>query len=84
MLDRAVRNMMEFSGLDFAHAVQMATRVPAEAMGIEDQYGIIQVGANADLAFFDDRHQVLASMVAGEFVYQEKRFSKGYLLGISV
>ena len=77
MMDRAVRNTMQFTGLDFAHAIQMATRVPAEAMGIEDRYGIIQVGANADLAFFNDRHQVLASMVAGEFVFQEKKVFKG-------
>ena len=77
MMDRAVRNTMQFTGLDFARAIQMATRVPAEAMGIEDQYGIIQVGANADLAFFNDRHQVLASMVAGEFVFQEKMVFKG-------
>jgi N-acetylglucosamine-6-phosphate deacetylase len=76
MLDRAVRNIMTFTGLDFAHAVQMATRVPAEAMGIEDQYGIIQVGANADLAFFDDEHQVAASMVAGEFKYKDKAVFK--------
>jgi len=74
MLDTAVRNTMRFSGLDFREVIQMATRVPAEAMGIEAERGIIAVGKRADLAFFDREYQVKAAMVAGEFKYQNENF----------
>ncbi len=74
MLDQAVRNTMRYSGLDFGTVIQMATRVPAEAMGIAAERGSIVVGSRADLAFFDQYHQVTAAMLAGEFRYQRETF----------
>jgi N-acetylglucosamine-6-phosphate deacetylase len=75
MLDQAVRNTMRFSGLDFQTVIQMATRVPAEAMGIAAEHGSIKIGSRADLAFFDKEHQVIAAMLAGEFKYPKESFS---------
>jgi N-acetylglucosamine-6-phosphate deacetylase len=53
----------------------MATRVPAEAMGIAAERGSIKIGSRADLAFFDKEHQVIAAMLSGEFRYQKETFS---------
>lgn len=72
MMDQALRNTMEFTGLDFAQVIQMATRVPAEAMGIADQYGTVHTGFAADLTFFDRDYQVVSTMVTGDFKYQDK------------
>jgi N-acetylglucosamine-6-phosphate deacetylase len=74
MLDQAVCNTMRFSGLDFQTVIQMATRVPAEAMGIGAERGSIAVGRRADLAFFDKDHQVIAAMLAGELKFQKETF----------
>jgi len=72
MLDQAVRNTMQFTGLDFQQVIQMATRVPAEAMGIAAERGSIRIGRLADLAYFDHRYAVMAAMVAGEFKYKDE------------
>ena len=70
-LDQAIRNTMKFTGLDFQTVIQMATIVPARAMGIDDRKGKIAVGADADLAFFNKDHSVAAAMVGGQIKYKD-------------
>ena len=53
-LDRAVRNMVELVGVPLAEAVAMASRNPAEMMGIANRKGSLQPGADADLVWLDD------------------------------
>ncbi len=53
-LDRAIRNMVELVGVPLPGAVAMATRNPAEMMGISDRKGSLQPGADADLVWLDD------------------------------
>lgn len=75
-LDKALRNMMAFTGLDFQSVVRMATSVPAQAMRIADQKGFIRPGADADLTIFDAQHQVAATMVRGKMVYEKVHFER--------
>ena len=70
-LDQAVRNVMSFAQISFQDAICMATYSPAEAMLINDHKGQIQTGADADLTFFDDQYNVVATMVKGHLVYGE-------------
>lgn len=70
-LDKAIRNTMQFCGLDFQQVLPMATRVPAKAMHLSPCKGVIEVGSDADLAFFDKTYQVRATMVQGKFVFQK-------------
>ena len=70
-LDQAVRNMVKFTNLPFNDVVQMATSVPAEAMGWSYKRGVIKPGADADLAFFNDELMVEKTIVLGREVYSK-------------
>jgi len=70
-LDKAIRNTMEFTGLEFQQVLPMATRVPAQALHVADRKGAIKAGYDADITFFTPNHEVAASMVAGKMVYNK-------------
>lgn len=72
-LDQAVRNTMDFTGLDFEVVVAMATAVPAQAMKIAGSKGSIKAGCDADLAFFDNDFKVAATMINGSIKYQRNK-----------
>jgi N-acetylglucosamine-6-phosphate deacetylase len=63
-LDRAVRNMVKFSGLPLKDVVRMASLNQAELMGLERK-GRIEAGADADLALLDAQLQVAAVCTRG-------------------
>jgi N-acetylglucosamine-6-phosphate deacetylase len=52
-LDAAVRNTMQFASLSFQEVLPTATSVPAQAMGLQDQIGVLAPGAQADVVCFD-------------------------------
>lgn len=68
-MDAAVRNAMQFAGIDPQQALAMATSTPAEAMGWSGRKGALAAGADADVAIFDDQWEVQMTMVAGRIVY---------------
>ena len=71
-LDAALRNVMRFAGLPIQEALKMATTTPAEALGISSRKGIIQPGADADLALVDPELNVQATIVNGALVYDAR------------
>jgi N-acetylglucosamine-6-phosphate deacetylase len=70
MMDKAIRNIIAFTGISFQEAIYMATTTPALAMGIYGEKGVIRPGADADIAVFDKDAQVRMTMVSGRVVYQ--------------
>ncbi|HEX5401861.1 MAG TPA: N-acetylglucosamine-6-phosphate deacetylase [Pseudonocardiaceae bacterium] len=66
-LDRAVRNIVSL-GIDPAVALTAATAIPADTIG-EPTLGRIQVGAAADLVWWDDDLRPRKVWVAGEVVF---------------
>jgi N-acetylglucosamine-6-phosphate deacetylase len=67
-MDRAVRNTVEL-GFSIERAVEMATTIPADALGLADR-GRITPGARADLVALDaDLLMVRAVWLAGEVAY---------------
>ncbi len=70
-LDKAIRNIMQFCGMNFQQVLPMATRIPAEAIHMASCKGVVEVGSDADLTFFDTSYQVIATMVGGKFVFQK-------------
>jgi N-acetylglucosamine-6-phosphate deacetylase len=68
--DQALRNMMQFANLSLPEALPMFTRVPARALGLEQQKGSLKPGADADLVFLDVSYRVRLTMVAGQIIYQ--------------
>jgi N-acetylglucosamine-6-phosphate deacetylase len=61
----AVRNAVGLLGLDLADASRMASRNPAEFLGLEHEYGRIARGCFADLVLLDDELRVMDTWIHG-------------------
>ena len=68
-MDEAVRRAAGFLGIDLEAAIRMATRTPAEVLGL-DRIGRIAPGAEADLVLLGPDGVVEETLVAGETVYR--------------
>lgn len=69
-MDQAVRNAVEFLGLDLCDAVQMASYAPAKVLGLEDRKGKVKPGYDADLVLLDPKTlRPLWTCVAGREVF---------------
>jgi N-acetylglucosamine-6-phosphate deacetylase len=62
----AVRNSVRLLGVPLEEAVRMASRYPAEFLGIGDRFGRIAPGYAADLVLLDDTLGVRATWVGGQ------------------
>ncbi len=63
-LDRAVRNVMQFSGWTLEDSVRLATANPARVLG-ESTRGTIRPGARADIVVLSPKGELVESFVAG-------------------
>ena len=54
-LDRAVRNIVNFTGLGWPEAIFMATRTPAQIAGVAARKGRVAPGLDADLIALDSQ-----------------------------
>lgn len=64
-MDRAVRNFTAFTGARLADTVALATVNPASLLGIEDQWGSLGPGREANITVISDSGEVLQSFRAG-------------------
>jgi len=64
-LDCAVRSAMSFAHLGFQDSLRMATLNPARVLGIAHRKGMLQAGADADIAVFSPAGEVLQTIVGG-------------------
>ena len=62
----AVGNAIEQGGIDLPSAVEMATRTPAQFLGIAGETGAIEVGLRADLIAMRDDFSVTRTWIDGE------------------
>lgn len=62
----AVRNAMRLLGLDLTEASRMASRNPAEFLGLGETLGRIAPGYRADLVLVDDDIEVLETWIGGQ------------------
>ena len=70
-LDRALRNMIKFTGMSLSEVLPMATSVPAEAMGWGGQLGVLKPGADADVIMLNDDLIVEKVFVLGKEVFSK-------------
>ena len=70
-LIESIRTAVREANLSLAEAVRMATRTPAEVIGIEARKGSLQVGADADLLLLDGDLEILSVYRSGEKVDEE-------------
>ncbi len=71
-MDKAVRNMIEFTGCSLADAITMASATPARVLGLERK-GKIALGCDADLVVFDESLHVQMTIARGEIVYRRNK-----------
>jgi N-acetylglucosamine-6-phosphate deacetylase len=64
-MDRAVRNVTQFSDWGLRDAVRAATLNPARAVGLLDHHGILAPGADADFTVLSPTGEVLKTIVRG-------------------
>lgn len=62
----AVRNCVRMLGLPLEEAARMASRYPAEFLGVGDRYGRIAPGYAADFVLLDEALDVRATWIGGE------------------
>lgn len=70
-IDQCIRNFKKFTNCSIVEAVEAATLHPARMLGIDNQKGTLNVGADADIVFLDDSNddiQVKRVFIAGEEV----------------
>jgi N-acetylglucosamine-6-phosphate deacetylase len=63
-LDKAIRNVMQFSDWSLRDAVRAATLNPAQAAGLSG-HGILRVGARADFVVLSAAGEVIKTIVGG-------------------
>ncbi|EJD6539326.1 N-acetylglucosamine-6-phosphate deacetylase [Providencia rettgeri] len=68
-LDSALRNMVRLAHIPEWEAVQMATAIPAEYLGISEQFGYIRKGAQANFAVVDNNFYLTDTFIRGEHVH---------------
>lgn len=62
----AVRNTVNLLGLPLAEASRMASTYPAQFLGLDDRYGHIAAGYQADFVWLDQDMQVQATWISGQ------------------
>ena len=62
----AIRNTVKFAGVDWLEAVRMASLYPAQALGLEDELGLIKVGYRANFAALDHKIHVIDTWIDGK------------------
>ena len=72
-LNRAVKNMIDWTGVSVSQALNMASLNPARVLGLEEKIGSIRAGKYANLAIFDRNFNVLETLLQGEFVLKKPR-----------
>lgn len=74
-MNRNVRVYVE-AGIALPHVLAMASYVPARQLGLSDRKGIIQTGADADIAVLSRDFRVMLTIVGGDVVYRAPEFSR--------
>ena len=72
-LNAAVRNVQRAGQLTPNQALAMATRVPAEALGLAGRKGVLRPGADADLVLVDAEWKVHAAIVRGVVAFDNRQ-----------
>lgn len=67
-LDMACKNLLAHTDCTIADAFLMASRNPAQVIGMADEIGTIAVGKKANLVFTDERFNIKDVMLEGNFV----------------
>ncbi len=73
-LDKAVKNILQFSDISINQAVRLATLTPATALGLAGVKGEIRPGADADILITDMEMNIKAVVIAGQVLYRSNDY----------
>ena len=65
-MNDGLRILRENTGADIPAVVEMATRTPAEELGVYGELGSLSVGKYADIAIFDEEFRIRRTIVGGQ------------------
>ncbi len=68
-LNKAVRNLMKYTGAPLYRAVDCASLHPARAMGLDNEIGSLLPGRLADILIADEDMNVIRTIVSGQCAY---------------
>lgn len=68
-MDRAIGNAVRFSGVSLAHAVRMASLIPARIAGCAERKGSLESGKDADVILLDEDSRCRATWIGGRLLY---------------
>jgi N-acetylglucosamine-6-phosphate deacetylase len=68
-LNRAVKNIMDWTGISVDRAVRTASLTPARVLGLEREVGSIEAGKLANLAVFDRQFNAAETIVRGRSIW---------------
>ncbi len=68
-LDKAVRNLLAFTGCSLPDAIRTVSSTPAALLGLGDRKGRIVEGYDADLVLLSQDLEVVATLVGGQIAY---------------
>lgn len=65
-----VNNFYKNTDLTIVEAINLASKNPAQAIGLYDRKGSIEVGKDADIAIFDENMRCKMTICTGDIVYK--------------
>jgi len=71
-LNRAVKNLIDWTGVAVSEAVKMASLNPARVLGLDQKMGTIEPGKLANLAVFNRDFKVLDTFLKGKSVLKKE------------
>jgi len=72
-MNRAVRNVMDWTDLPVTEVLPMATTNPARLAGLDGRKGVLGPGMDADVVIVDQDWNVLYTILDGRLVYESDR-----------
>lgn len=69
-LNKAVKNILDYSDLEIYEAVAMASLIPAKVINIDNKKGSLELKKDADIVIFDENIDVFYTIVEGKIVFE--------------
>ncbi len=67
--DKALRNLIEFTGEPIEKVIELMSKNQANLIGIFDKKGSLEVGKDADITIWDSKYNLLYTIVNGKIIY---------------
>ena len=68
----AVKNSVSMLELSPEEAIRMASLYPAKFLGIDKQFGSLEIGKRADLVLINDEYKVQQTYIGGQLIFSAR------------